>query len=228
MPKYETANKKRRMRKKKSIYDISMPLSEHTPVWPTSEKFNIRWTKNIKKDGVNESELYLNTHTGTHIDLPFHFLESGKKMGDLSLERLIGKAVVLEYPGERDVNSKFLKTVDIPSDCDKLLIKTSNSSNRVDKSEFIKSYIALGMEGAEWIVEKGINLVGIDYLSIEQFSETENLIHKILLKNDIIILEGLRLGAVKPGLYQLFVLPLNVPDAEGAPARAILIEEDFL
>ncbi|OGW40591.1 MAG: hypothetical protein A2Y97_05020 [Nitrospirae bacterium RBG_13_39_12] len=211
----------------KRIYDISIPLTKHLPVWPTSEKFNITWVKNIDEDGVNESHLSFNTHSGTHIDLPYHFLKSGKKMGDISLDRLIGSAMVVDFRSNGNINTEFLSKISIPSGCNKLLFKTKNSLDRtIKQSKFSEDYVALSLEGAEWVVKNGIDLVGIDYLSIQNFNDKDNRIHKTLLENNIVILEGLNLKDVGEGVYELFVLPLNIPEAEGAPARAILIKED--
>lgn len=210
----------------KRIYDISMPLSDMTPVWPSSKPFKIKWLKNIEKDGVNESELSFNTHTGTHIDLPFHFIKAGKTGRDLSLERLLGKAMVVEFVGKNNIDAKFLDTIDIPKDCNKLLFKTSISQFNPKPSTFREDYVALGRAGAKWIVDKGIDLVGIDYLSIEAYSNTDNRIHKLLLENNVIILEGLILNNVEKGYYKLLALPLSIPEAEGAPVRAVLIKEE--
>jgi arylformamidase len=213
--------------KVKHIYDISVPLTEYLPVWPTSEKFNITWIKNIDEDGVNESHLSFNTHSGTHIDLPYHFLKSGKKTGDISLDRLIGKAIVLECHGDGNIGSELLSKITLPSGCRKLLFKTLNSIRYLmEQKRFSEDYVALSLEGAEWVVKNGIDLVGIDYLSIQSFNDKDNRIHKTLLENNIVILEGLNLKDVGEGVYKLFVLPLNIPEAEGAPVRAILIKED--
>lgn len=213
------------MSKNQHIYDISMPLNDQTPVWPTGEKFCLKWLKSIDANGVNESTLSFNTHTGTHIDLPYHFIKSGGRVDNLSLDRLIGKAMVVEFKAKNNIDAGFLKTIDISSDCNKLLFKTSNSQFNALQIAFREDYIALSLDGGEWIVEKGINLVGIDYLSIEQYSNTENRTHKLLLENNIIILEGLLLKEVEEGYYNLFALPINVPDAEAAPVRAVLLNE---
>lgn len=208
----------------KKIIDISLPLTEDIPVWPTSEKFRITWLKNIRKNGVNESSLSFNTHTGTHLDVPYHFLETGKRVGEIPLKNLVGKTLVVEYTGEGDIAPDFLNTVAIPSGCNKILFKTLNSLIRDTK--FRKDFIALSVEGAEWIVRKGIELVGIDYLTIQRFDDTANRTHKVLLQNNVLILEGLCLSDVGKGLYTLFALPLNIPDAEGSPVRAILVMEE--
>jgi arylformamidase len=208
----------------KKIFDISMPLTSDTPVWPTSDKFRVTWVKNLRDDGVNESTLSFNTHTGTHLDVPYHFLESGTRAGEIPLKNLVGETLVVEYMGEGDITPDFLDRVALPSSCYKILFKTRNSLIR--GTEFRKDFIALSVEGAEWIVSKGIELVGIDYLSIQRFGDAANRTHKILLQNKVLILEGLCLRDVGKGIYTLFALPLNIIETEGAPVRAILIADN--
>jgi len=111
----------------KNLYDISMSLCGRTPVWPSSVRFQLRWLKNIMKNGVNESTLSFSTHTGTHIDLPYHFIESGERVKNLSIERLIGKALVAKFTEKSDIGREFLNKIDISKDCNKLLFKTQNS-----------------------------------------------------------------------------------------------------
>jgi arylformamidase len=175
---------------------------------------------------VNESTLSFNTHTGTHLDVPYHFLESGTRAGEIPLKNLVGETLVVEYMGEGDITPDFLDRVALPSNCYKILFKTRNSLIR--GTEFRKDFIALSAEGAEWVVNKGIELVGIDYLSIQRFGDAANRTHKILLQNKVLILEGLCLRDVGKGIYTLFALPLKVIEAEGAPVRAILIADNSL
>lgn len=210
------------------IYDISIPLSAETPVWPTSERFRLKWDKTIEKDGVNESSVCLNTHSGTHIDMPFHFLPSGKRNAEISVDRFIGDALVVEYFGSGSIRPDFLKQIEFPSECRKILFKTRNSFDNIMKqSVFREDYIALSPEGAEWITRKNIDLVGIDYLSIQSFEEKDNRTHQILLAAEVLILEGLDLRKIKGGVYRLVALPLCIPEAEAAPARAVLIKGDL-
>ncbi len=200
-----------------------MPLTRDTPVWPTSDKFRVTWVKTIKDNGVNESSLSFNTHTGTHLDVPYHYLESGTRAGEIPLMTLVGKALVVEYMGERSISADFLDSITLQDGCNKILFKTRNSLFR--GTEFRKDFIALSADGAEWIARKGIELVGIDYLSIQNFGDEENRTHKILLQNNVLILEGLCLGNVEKGIYDLVALPLNIIETEGAPARVILMTD---
>jgi arylformamidase len=211
----------------KRIYDISLQLSEHMPVWPASERYQLKWKKKISKDSVNESCLSLNTHTGTHIDMPYHFRDTGKRVGDIPLERLMGDALVVECPELKLITPEFLSGIDIPPGCTKILFKTLNSfDNYIEQEGFREDYVALSPEGAEWIVRNNIALVGIDYLSIQSFGEDGDRTHKTLLSNEVLILEGLDLRKVAGGVYMLVALPLSIPEAEGAPVRAILIREE--
>jgi arylformamidase len=212
----------------KHIYDISLPLSERTPVWPTSERYLLKWKKTMEKDGVNESCFSLNTHTGTHIDVPYHFRNSGNRVGDISLERLMGNALVVECCDQKLITPEFLSGIDVPPGCTRMLFKTRNSfDNIIEQESFREDYVALNPEGAEWIVRNNFDLVGIDYLSIQSFGEDGDRTHKILLENDVLIIEGLDLRKVSRGVYALVALPLSIPEAEGAPVRAVLIKEDY-
>lgn len=215
------------MQQSDRIFDISMPLGSDTPVWPGSEKFSLRWLKSLSQDGVNESALSLSSHTGTHIDFPAHFISGGRAAGDFHLDVLVGDVFVLDYPGESDIGVDFLESADIPQGCRRLIFKTQNSAMSCRDGTFTEDFVALSLEGAEWVAEAGVGLVGIDYLSIQRFGEEGDRTHKILLQNDIVILEGLCLGGVSGGTYELFALPLNVPEAEGAPARAILVKREM-
>ena len=213
------------MTKENKIFDISMSLSAAMPVWPGSEKFILTWLQTIDKDGVNESKISLNSHTGTHIDTPFHFILSGNKTGDIRLTNLIGPAVVLDCTDETEITVDFLNKADISEKCDKLLLKTSNSAeNLIEQNIFCREYAALNHDCAKWVFDRNIHLIGIDYLSIEKYPGENNIVHKTLLGNNIVILEGLNLRDIDEGEYELIALPLKIPDCEGAPVRAVLIK----
>jgi rhamnosyltransferase len=202
-------------------FDISRPLHAELAVWPGSKRFAMEWTKRFDRDGVNESHLSLNTHTGTHIDAPFHFVEGGKKLDEVNLEKLIGESHVVEHLESTPVDAADLERASIPRNCRRLLLKTLNSSKK-SNGYFDSSFIALTPAAAQWVVDRQIELIGIDGFSIQLFAEKTNETHRILLSADVVILEGLDLSAVPPGAYHLVALPLNIPGAEGAPARAIL------
>lgn len=206
-----------------TFIDISLPLDGQLPVWPGSPGFQLDWLARLGQGGeVNNSRLQMDVHVGTHVDAPLHFLENGAPVSDLALDTLIGPAVVVDARGHSAITVATLEEMAIPSDVRRILFRTDNSQEWAGSSRSFKpSYVALTEEGAEWIVARGIRLVGIDYLSIQRFGDGPAT-HQTLLRNDVIIVEGLDLHHVEPGEYQLIVLPLRIMDAEGAPARAVL------
>ncbi|HJV35775.1 cyclase family protein [Geomonas sp.] len=210
-----------RPRPANKIYDISMVLDDSTPAWPSADRFELKWLRTFPDDGYNESALSLNSHSGTHLDSPLHFVENGQGCDELPLELLIGEAFVLDCGDAERVDPGLLENALIPPGCLRLLLKTRNS--RITGSAFARDYVALTAEGAAWLVDRGIRLVGIDYLSIEPFG-SDGGVHRKLLGSGVVVLEGLVLAAVREGSYQLVALPLKVGKSEGAPARVILME----
>ena len=205
------------------IFDISLPLSSTLPVWPGTKDFNLEPIQRLSNgDHCNESAYSSNIHTGTHIDMPWHFLNDGSKTESLELVRLIGPALVVWLPGVRKITPEALESTSIPKGTKRLIFRTDNSVLwGQGEVEFKEDFIALTAESATWLVEAGIDVVGIDYLSIQLFGDS-NKTHEILLQANILILEGLNLYEVLPGTYELICLPLAICGAEGAPARAVL------
>jgi arylformamidase len=208
-----------------AIFDISIGIDENLPLWPGDPELRLHWAANIEQgDLVNLTELSMGIHTGTHIDAPLHFLPNGKPIDSLSLNVFVGEAQVVAIP--QDVN---LITVDILQDvCEiiaaRILFKTKNSQ-LWETSKFQQDYVALEASAAQWLVDQGVQLVGIDYLSIAPFKDPAPT-HEILLSNDVVIIESLDLRLVKPGIYTLICLPLKLVGREAAPARAILLSPE--
>ena len=205
------------------IFDISLPLSPSLPVWPGSQAFKLEATKRISVgDHCNESAYSANIHTGTHIDMPWHFLNDGCKTDSLELDRMIGSALVVWLPNIKKITPEDLDSIQLAQGTERLLFRTDNSILwEQGHLEFKKDFVALTAEAAKWLVVAGVKLVGIDYLSIQLFGDSTKT-HEILLQADIPIIEGLNLCKVLPGTYELICLPLAISGAEGAPARAIL------
>jgi arylformamidase len=208
------------------IFDISVAIHPKLPVWPGDPQVVLeRYRKLSKGDASNDSRLACSVHCGTHLDAPAHFIENGATVEQLPLDMLVGNATVVEFPEIDMITPDLLETQKLDSQTDRLLLKTKNSDLWTDPDhEFNPDFVALSAESARWMVNSGIKLVGIDYLSIQMFKDAEPLTHRILLEAGIIILEGLNLREVKAGEYQLICLPLKLAGSEGAPARAILIE----
>jgi arylformamidase len=208
----------------KKIIDISMPLDPDMVQWPRSTKFLVKWTNQIRYgDPVNNSSIIMDTHCGTHIDAPLHHIDDSVSIDKIPLEMLIGSAYVIDVQGAPLITRKIVEQLDIPSDEKRILFKTDNSQNH-NRKTFDENYVAISPDAAKWIVNLGIRLVGIDYLSIQRYNSSDQT-HKILLEADVVILEGIDLHNVEEGGYTLVCLPLRLIGLEGAPARAILISE---
>lgn len=202
-------------------FDISTPMHEDMPVWPEDPPFRLKKIKSFAKgDGVNVSKIKCCLHSGTHVDAPLHYVDGGKAVDELDLDSLVGAACVVNLEGVKSVTAQDLEKLDIAEDINRILIRTSNSKHLKDK-KFWKEYVSLTEDAATWIVERGMRLVGVDYLSIAPYEDGEK-IHKILLENDVVVVEGLNLDNIKSGIYDLTCLPIRIKGVEGAPARAIL------
>lgn len=209
------------------IYDISVPISKEMLIYPGDSATSIIPLLQISKgQPCNISTLSFSSHVGTHIDPPYHFLEEGAKTDTLPLEIFIGKAWVCEFNGEGGIGAAELSASGIPPDTERLLLKTRNSQ-LWQRPGFQQDYAYLAPDGARWLVEQGVRLVGIDYLSIEKFNASPATTHLTLLGAGVPIIEGLDLSSVTPGEYTLICLPLRVKDGDGAPARAVLIEPRY-
>jgi arylformamidase len=209
------------------MYDITLPISPTMPVWPGDPPVVLEQVSSMDAGAHdNVSHLGCSVHTGTHVDAPHHFLNDGRTVESLSLELLTGPVQVIQIPEQVDlITADILENAAISSGTSRLLLKTRNSRlwQRREK-EFVKDFVGISVDGAEWLVRAGVKLVGIDYLSIAPYRQSTP-VHQVLLKPGIIILEGVDLSSVSPGIYTLYCLPLKLAGSDGAPARVILIEE---
>lgn len=202
------------------IYDITVPISATLPTFPGDPKVSIEPVSRLETgDGANLSRLCISTHCGTHLDAPRHFNNDGLPVDRIPLELLVGTALVVEIPGVQEIGRRELARLPLKGE-QRVLLKTDNSW-LWELAGFYEDYACLTEEGARYLVEIGVKLVGIDYLSIEKF-EGSGEIHRLLLDNNIIILEGINLKGVKPDNYELLCLPLKLQDGDGAPVRALL------
>lgn len=209
------------------ILDISVPISAGLPVWPGDPAVVLERFRSISAgDASNDSRIACCVHSGTHVDAPAHVIENGGTVDQLELGALIGPATVIEIPDVSVVTPEILEKASLPKGVQRLLIKTKNSTLWNDPHHpFHREFAALSAEAAGWIVEKGIRLVGVDYLSIQLFRDIEPLTHRILLQAGVIIIEGLDLRNVHPGGYSFICLPIKLAGSDGAPARAVLLAE---
>jgi arylformamidase len=207
-------------------YDISLTISPDLPVWPGDPGVVVERVEKIEEGAAaNVSQLRLGAHTGTHVDAPYHFLGGeAATVEQLPLNMLTGRAYVLHLADEVDlITASVLEQAGIPPRTRRLLLKTRNSALWARKeNEFQTDFVALSADGAQYLVDRRVRLVGVDYLSVAPFDQSVPT-HEILLKAGIIVLEGLNLSEVSQGRYALYCLPLKIAGCDGAPARAILV-----
>jgi arylformamidase len=204
-----------------ALIDISLPIHDGMVVYEGDPAVSVTAAMSRERgDPANVSLLRLGSHTGTHVDAPAHFLAGTASVDALALDVLVGPALVAELTASRTVERADLAALPLQGHT-RLLLKTRNSS-LWDRDSFSRDYVALSVEAARLLVERGFRLVGIDYLSIEAFAVTGHPVHTTLLGAGIAILEGLDLRRVTPGVYELLCLPLRVAGADGAPCRAVL------
>jgi arylformamidase len=205
------------------IYDISVPIRSGGLVYPGNPEIDITLQQAVAKGaGANVSAIRFGSHTGTHADAARHFFDDGQPVDQIPLDRLIGPALLVSFADDvRAVGAAELKAHDIGRH-KRILLRTRNSALLSQKA-FAPDYTYLAPDGAEYLVDKGVEVVGVDYLSIEQFHSGHHRTHRTLLAKSVVILEGLDLSVPPPGVYQLICLPLRIEGCDGAPARAVLI-----
>ena len=208
------------------IYDITVPISNDLPTWPGDPGVQISdWCSLSAGDGANVSMLSFGAHTATHVDAPAHFIEGAAKVETLPLDVLIGEAQVVEVPTDcRAIDEQFVMAHCAPG-AERVLFKTRNSAFWSErKPQFRTDFTYLDLEAAKRLVQQGIKLVGIDYLSIEKYASEKHETHLALLSRGVVILEGLNLTEISAGKYELICLPLRLRSnkGDGAPARVVL------
>lgn len=206
------------------IYDITLTISPSIPVWPGDPPIDLqRVSKMEAGDICNVTRMNLSVHTGTHVDAPYHFLPKGKTVETLDLKTLTGRAYVADLSSVDVITAAAIEAAEIPPRTKRVLFKTRNSAHWAKgQPEFNPHYVAISPDGAKYLVERGVKLVGVDYLSVAPFEDVAPT-HQILLKAGVIIVEGLELSKVAQGRYTFYCLPLKIAKADGAPARAMLI-----
>jgi arylformamidase len=205
------------------IYDVSVPIRSGGLVYPGNPEIDIALQQSVAKGAsANVSTIRFGSHTGTHVDAARHFFDDGQPVDQIPLDRLIGPAVLVRFDDQvRAVGAAELRQHDLEGH-KRILIRTRNSA-LLSRPDFVKDYTYLAPDGAEYLVDQGVELVGIDYLSIEQFHSGHHRTHRTLLERAVVIVEGLDLSAPPAGEYEFICLPLRLERCDGAPARAVLI-----
>jgi arylformamidase len=209
--------------------DLTLSISQALPSFPGSPKpLFIPWSE-LKIDGYNLELLFFSSHTGTHLDAPYHFIRNGTKIHEISLNRLVCNAVLIKIKKGFDqaITKKELLNFEkkhgvIPNNSN--IIFFTGWQKNLQKESYFKNNPGLASSAAKYLVKKKINLVGIDSPSIDLGNSTKFGVHHILLKNNILVLENLcNLEKIQSDLFKLVVLPLKLKNATGSPVRAIAI-----
>lgn len=209
-------------------YDISAPLTDQLPTWPTSRGWTREFTRDVRTgDAVTETFLSMDVHCGTHVDGPLHHLSNGAAVHDLPVEAFWGPCDVIDARGRPVIDEAVVSTA-VPEDSERVLFLTDNSVRRLlQQPAFDSSFVGISVEAAELLAGRSsLKLVGNDYLSVQPYDASDK-VHQVLMDAGVALLEGVDLSAVVPGRYELCALPLAIPGAEAAPARAVLRRLDY-
>jgi arylformamidase len=203
------------------LIDVTVPLDASLPTYPGNTPFTLEAIKRISRgDTSNVSAFHMSAHTGTHVDAPRHYFDNRPGADALPLEMLLGRTRVIEIRTRSGIGAEQLTDLDFSDDV-RILFKTSNSRLWASP-DFQTDYIGVTASGAEHLIAHGVKVVGVDYLSVEEFKKPGAPAHHVLLGGGAIVIEGLNLRDVEPGVYDMLCLPLRVVDADGAPARVVL------
>ena len=213
------------------VIDLTLTISEQIPTFPGSPQPNfINW-ETLKKDGYNLELLFLSSHTGTHIDAPYHFLKKGQKIHQIVTRRLVTEAILIKIRKEANQSitktdiQKFERKFGKIDDGSTVIFHTGWQKNLKKESYFLKNP-GLAVSAAKYLSSKKINLVGIDSPSIDLGKDSKFSVHHILAKNGILIVENLaNLEKINSKMFHLIVAPLKLKNATGSPVRAMALTD---
>ncbi len=209
---------KQMMLRRGKIYDITQTISPEMLSWPEDSPVSFN---NTELEGVASlTRLDMSAHTGTHIDAPAHIICGGKGIDEIDIEQLSGLASVFDLSNAKIIDRVLLSGLNLAG-VSRLLLKTSNS-DLLNEPDFNQEYVSLTTDAAEYLVEQGIRLLALDYLSVDEFSSSLYPVHQILLNAGVVIVESVNLSEVPAGDYEILCLPLKIKGCDGAPARVIL------
>ena len=207
--------------KKQRLYDVSLTIEQGMVVYPGNAPVAVDEVKSIRAgESSNVSLLHIGTHASTHVDAPRHYLPEGAGADRISPDVLVGPVRLFQLPEVAHIERATLEALDFGG-FTRVLFGTRNS-RLLEHLHFHRDFAYLSGDAAQYLVEVGVVLVGVDYLSIEEFKKPGRPAHHALLQAGVVIVEGLLLSEVPAGDYELFCLPLKIRDADGAPARVFL------
>lgn len=203
------------------LIDITRSVHTGMTVWPGDESVIVERTSSIAEGGAaNISRLHAGVHAGTHIDAPLHFIDNGKSVDKLDINLFAGRVKIIDMQESESIRYEHVKSIS-KEETDAIFFKTS-SSMRTLEEPFDTAFTGLDYDAAIHIMEMGIKVIGTDALSIESYRSKGHEVHKLLLKKDVLIIEGLWLKDISPGIYNYICLPILIRGSDGAPARVVL------
>jgi arylformamidase len=202
--------------------DVSVPLYTGMVHWPGDPEFHSTLAKSIARGDVcNVSQVNTSVHIGTHMDAPRHFIEKGVGIEKVPLEAVVGPCRVIPIRDRKAIRPAELEQHTFEPG-ERILFKTRNSASAWKSDAFRKDFVYVSKEAAQWLVDRRLRTLGVDYLSVGGFFEDGVPTHQILLGAGVWVIEGLNLSKIKPGRYEMICLPVKIQGSDGAPARAIL------
>jgi len=207
------------------IMDVSRPIFTNMTVWPGDEGVLVECTGSIANGyASNTSRIHAGVHTGTHVDAPFHFIDGGKRIDQLDISLFTGNVTVIDVKDENLITRRILQDNSLDG-CKAVFFKTWYS-NKTLNEPFDRNYPGLDPDAAEYLVKAGIRVVGTDALSVERYESDDFVVHKTLLRNEILVVEGLCLKEITPGKYKYICMPMLIEGSDGAPARVMLLQDE--
>ncbi len=209
------------------IIDITVPVGPGMLTYPGDPVVSVERISDMADGDVsNLSIISMSTHAGTHVDPPIHFVADGVTIDRVPLDTLIGPAHLIDMRGIATIGPRELENAELPANTERVLFLTDWSARWAEVSPaFPDVYTALSPDGARWLVNRGVRLVGTDFISIEGTEDPTFPVHRTLLGANVAIVEGLDLREAVPGPYTLWCLPLKIRDGNGGPARAVLVSD---
>ncbi|MBN1780814.1 cyclase family protein [bacterium] len=210
-----------------AIHDVTLTISRELPVFPGDPEFRMHALTSMDRgDEWNNHELVMGTHTGTHIDAPLHFFINGRSVDRLDPAVLVGPVLVMDVRGTRRITDRVLNALEPDARAERILFLSDNTARGVlHRNPVQDDYVALDKSAAEWLVRHRCRLAGIDAFSIAPEDDQSD-VHTVLLEAEMVIIEGLDLAGIGPGMYWLAALPLKIEGADGAPARVFLMDSE--